>query len=131
MGELRPWHIAVLVVVLILLFGSRRLPDAARSLGRSMRILKAETKGLADDDPPADAPPHPDTSAPATGPASGSAPATGPASGSAPATGPVGGSAPATGPVGGSAPATGPATGIEAPTGRAGVTEDDRQRSAG
>jgi sec-independent protein translocase protein TatA len=50
MGALRPWHIAVLVVVLILLFGAKRLPDAARSLGRSMRILKAETRGLADDD---------------------------------------------------------------------------------
>src|SRR5689334_6548285 len=50
MGALRPWHIIVLVVVLILLFGAKRLPDAARALGRSMRILKAETKGLADDD---------------------------------------------------------------------------------
>jgi sec-independent protein translocase protein TatA len=50
MGELRPWHIAVLVVLLILLFGAKRLPDAARALGRSMRIIKAETRGLADDD---------------------------------------------------------------------------------
>lgn len=50
MGVMRPWHIAVLVVVLILLFGAKRLPDAARSLGRSLRIIKAETKGLADDD---------------------------------------------------------------------------------
>jgi sec-independent protein translocase protein TatA len=50
MGALKPWHIAVLVVVLILLFGAKRLPDAARSLGRSMRILKAETRGLAEDD---------------------------------------------------------------------------------
>ena len=50
MGTLRPWHIAVLVVLLILLFGAKRLPDAARSLGRSMRIIKAETRGLADDD---------------------------------------------------------------------------------
>ncbi|MFV2101524.1 Sec-independent protein translocase subunit TatA [Micromonospora sp. LOL_024] len=50
MGALRPWHIAVLVVVLILLFGAKRLPDAARSLGRSLRIIKAETKSLADDD---------------------------------------------------------------------------------
>jgi len=49
MGALRPWHIAVLVGVLILLFGAKKLPDAARSLGRSMRILKAETKGLAED----------------------------------------------------------------------------------
>ncbi|MFI0793530.1 Sec-independent protein translocase subunit TatA [Micromonospora rubida] len=50
MGALRPWHIAVLVVVLILLFGAKRLPDAARSLGRSLRIIKAETKSLHDDD---------------------------------------------------------------------------------
>ncbi|MEV0732455.1 MULTISPECIES: Sec-independent protein translocase subunit TatA [Polymorphospora] len=50
MGALKPWHIAVLVVVLILLFGAKRLPDAARSLGRSLRIMKAETKQLADDD---------------------------------------------------------------------------------
>jgi sec-independent protein translocase protein TatA len=50
MGALRPWHIAILVVVLILLFGAKRLPDAARGLGRSMRILKAETKGLTEDD---------------------------------------------------------------------------------
>ncbi|GAB2950051.1 Sec-independent protein translocase subunit TatA [Micromonospora polyrhachis] len=50
MGALKPWHIIVLVVVLILLFGAKRLPDAARSLGRSLRIIKAETKSLADDD---------------------------------------------------------------------------------
>jgi len=50
MGMLRPWHVAVLVVVLVLLFGAKRLPDAARSLGRSVRILKAETRGLAEDD---------------------------------------------------------------------------------
>lgn len=50
MGVLKPWHIAVLVVVLVLLFGAKRLPDAARSLGRSLRIIKAETKGLVDDD---------------------------------------------------------------------------------
>lgn len=50
MGVLKPWHIAVLVVLLILLFGAKRLPDAARGLGRSLRILKAETKGLVDDD---------------------------------------------------------------------------------
>ncbi|MEV0429233.1 Sec-independent protein translocase subunit TatA [Micromonospora sp. NPDC049836] len=49
MGALKPWHIAVLVVVLILLFGAKRLPDAARSLGRSLRIIKAETKSLHED----------------------------------------------------------------------------------
>jgi sec-independent protein translocase protein TatA len=42
----------VLIVLLvgILIFGSSRLPGAARSLGQSMRILKAEAKGLKDDD---------------------------------------------------------------------------------
>lgn len=50
MGAVRPWHIAVLVVLLILLFGAKRLPDAARSFGRSVRILKAEARGLQEDD---------------------------------------------------------------------------------
>jgi sec-independent protein translocase protein TatA len=49
MGGLKPWHIIVIVVLLVLLFGSRRLPDAARSLGRSLRIIKAETQGLIND----------------------------------------------------------------------------------
>jgi sec-independent protein translocase protein TatA len=50
MAGLKAWHIAVLVVVLLLLFGAKRLPDAARGLGRSLRIFKAETKGLLEDD---------------------------------------------------------------------------------
>jgi sec-independent protein translocase protein TatA len=50
MGGVKPWHIIVLAVVLVLLFGAKRLPDAARSLGRSLRIIKAETRGLAEDD---------------------------------------------------------------------------------
>jgi len=50
MGSLRPWHIILIVVVLVLLFGAKRLPDAARSLGRSLRIIKAETQGLINDD---------------------------------------------------------------------------------
>jgi sec-independent protein translocase protein TatA len=48
-GSLRPWHIILIVVVLVLLFGAKRLPDAARSLGRSLRIIKAETQGLIND----------------------------------------------------------------------------------
>jgi sec-independent protein translocase protein TatA len=55
MGELSPWHWAVVIIVLVVLFGARRLPDAARSLGRSARILKSELR--ADDEPPPDAPP--------------------------------------------------------------------------
>ncbi len=49
MGALKPWHIAIFAVILILLFGAKRLPDAARSLGRSLRIIKAETQGLIND----------------------------------------------------------------------------------
>jgi sec-independent protein translocase protein TatA len=39
---LEPWHLIVLVAVIALLFGSKRLPDAARGLGQSMRIFKSE-----------------------------------------------------------------------------------------
>lgn len=48
--QLGPAEIIVILVVLILLFGAKRLPDAARSLGRSMRIFKSEVKQLHDDD---------------------------------------------------------------------------------
>lgn len=40
----------IILVLILLLFGAKRLPDMARSLGRSARILKTETKGLRDDD---------------------------------------------------------------------------------
>jgi sec-independent protein translocase protein TatA len=45
-----PWKILIVAVVIIVLFGSRKLPDAARSLGRSMRILKTEVQGMHEDD---------------------------------------------------------------------------------
>lgn len=44
------WELILVVLVIMVLFGAKRLPDSARALGRSMRILKAETKGLHDDD---------------------------------------------------------------------------------
>ena len=44
------WELILVVLVIMVLFGAKRLPDASRSLGRSMRILKAETKGLRDSD---------------------------------------------------------------------------------
>ena len=43
------WELILVVLVIMVLFGYKRLPDATRSLGRSMRIFKAETKGLRDD----------------------------------------------------------------------------------
>ena len=46
-----PWKILIVAVVLIVLFGSKKLPDAARSLGKSMRILKTEVQDLHHDEP--------------------------------------------------------------------------------
>ncbi|HTU76308.1 MAG TPA: Sec-independent protein translocase subunit TatA [Trebonia sp.] len=48
-----PWKILIVAIVIIVLFGSRKLPDAARSLGRSMRILKSEVQGMHEDEPSA------------------------------------------------------------------------------
>jgi len=52
MGKLfdSPTVLIVLIVAVIVIFGSKRLPDAARGVGRSLRILKAETKGLMTDE---------------------------------------------------------------------------------
>lgn len=44
-----PWKILIVAIVIIVLFGSRKLPAAARSLGQSMRILKTEVQGLHED----------------------------------------------------------------------------------
>jgi sec-independent protein translocase protein TatA len=51
-----PWKILIIAVVIIVLFGSKKLPHAARSLGQSMRILKKEVQGLHEDDAVSDAP---------------------------------------------------------------------------
>ncbi|MFI6002405.1 Sec-independent protein translocase subunit TatA [Streptomyces sp. NPDC051366] len=48
-NALEPWHLILLLVVCVLVFGSKKLPDMARSLGRSMRILKSETQALRGD----------------------------------------------------------------------------------
>ena len=51
MGFLKePSHILLVVLVLVILFGSRRLPDVARGLGQSMRIFKSEVKQMQEDD---------------------------------------------------------------------------------
>jgi sec-independent protein translocase protein TatA len=46
-----PWKVLIVAIVLIVLFGSKKLPDAARSLGKSMRILKTEVGSLHQDEP--------------------------------------------------------------------------------
>jgi TatA/E family protein of Tat protein translocase len=46
-----PSHILILLIVVTVLFGAKRLPDSARSLGRSMRIFKSEMKEMKSDEP--------------------------------------------------------------------------------
>ncbi|HEU5034747.1 MAG TPA: Sec-independent protein translocase subunit TatA [Mycobacteriales bacterium] len=76
-------EILIIAVVILVLFGSKKMPDAARSLGRSLRILKTEVKDLHHDDEPArpaapaELPPAPPPAAapPITTPPSTTAPA--------------------------------------------------------
>jgi len=53
MNALKPWHVIVLLVVVLLLFGAKRLPDLAKSVGESLKIFKSEIKDLTEDDKPA------------------------------------------------------------------------------
>jgi sec-independent protein translocase protein TatA len=58
LGGLQPWHWVIVIAVFVLLFGAKKLPDAARSLGKSMRIFKSEIKEMqSDSKPEAAAPP--------------------------------------------------------------------------
>lgn len=57
MGGLQPTHWIIVAVVLVILFGSKKLPDAARGLGRSLRIFKSEVKEMQNDGTPAAAAP--------------------------------------------------------------------------
>ncbi|TQJ90706.1 Sec-independent protein translocase subunit TatA [Streptomyces sp. SLBN-31] len=50
---LEPWHLLIVAIVVIVLFGSKKLPDTARALGKSMRILKSEAKAMKDESPAA------------------------------------------------------------------------------
>lgn len=45
-----PSHILILLLVVLVLFGAKRLPDSARSLGKSMRIFKSELKEMKQDE---------------------------------------------------------------------------------
>jgi len=44
MGDLKPWHIVIVVLVFVVLFGAKRLPDSAKSVAKSLRIFKDELK---------------------------------------------------------------------------------------
>ncbi|MDF3302499.1 Sec-independent protein translocase subunit TatA [Streptomyces tropicalis] len=66
-NALEPWHLLILVAVVVLIFGSKKLPDTARALGKSLRILKSETKAMKDDGASNEPRPEPEPE-PAPGP---------------------------------------------------------------
>jgi len=55
-GEFGPWHLLIVLVLFVALFGYRKLPDSARSIGRSLRILKSELHAVQAEDPQVDGP---------------------------------------------------------------------------
>ncbi|MET0188155.1 MAG: Sec-independent protein translocase subunit TatA [Pseudonocardia sediminis] len=50
MGAMSPTHWLIVLAVLLLLFGAKKLPEMARSVGQSARVFKGEMKGLKDDE---------------------------------------------------------------------------------
>ena len=54
-GNLNGWHLIILLVVILLLFGAAKLPALAKSMGQSARVFKGEMKAMKDDDKTADA----------------------------------------------------------------------------
>lgn len=50
MGDLSPWHLLLILAIIVLVFGAAKLPDLARGTGQALRIFKAETRGLREDD---------------------------------------------------------------------------------
>lgn len=48
--QIGPPELLIILLIVVLLFGAKKLPETARGLGRSLRIFKAETKGLTEDD---------------------------------------------------------------------------------
>ncbi|MEV8114984.1 Sec-independent protein translocase subunit TatA [Streptomyces xiamenensis] len=51
MGQIGPTHLLVVALVVLVVFGSKRLPDTARALGKSLRILKSEAAALKTEEP--------------------------------------------------------------------------------
>lgn len=83
MGKMSAWQIIILVVLVLVIFGSARLPQVAESIGKSLKIFKREVKELRDDDdqaaPPGELSATPEASPPHS-PATPPTPATPPAS---------------------------------------------------
>jgi sec-independent protein translocase protein TatA len=56
LDALSPWHLLVVLVAFVLLVGYKKLPEASRSLGRSLRIFRSEVGAMREDERPAPAP---------------------------------------------------------------------------
>jgi sec-independent protein translocase protein TatA len=78
-----PAVIIVLILLVVLLFGSRRLPELARSVGQSLKIFKKEVKELKDDDAPREGTAAGTDAAPGATPGTATGSATGSATGTA------------------------------------------------
>jgi sec-independent protein translocase protein TatA len=48
---LTPWHLLLIMIGFVVLFGYKKLPDASRSIGRSLRIFKSEMRSMSDEEP--------------------------------------------------------------------------------
>lgn len=64
MEALTPWHLILIIAAFMLLFGYRKLPEASRSLGRSLRIFRTEMRDMTGDDGTGPAVSAPQTSQP-------------------------------------------------------------------
>lgn len=67
MGGLSWWHWLIILGVFVLLFGAKKLPDAARGVGRSLRILKSEVSAMSDDEKEQTVAPTPPVAPPTAG----------------------------------------------------------------
>ncbi|MDO9397071.1 MAG: Sec-independent protein translocase subunit TatA [Herbiconiux sp.] len=56
LGNLNGWHLVIILVVVLLLFGATRLPALSKSLGQSMRIFRSETKAMKEENGSGDTP---------------------------------------------------------------------------
>lgn len=88
MGSLSWWHWLLIIAAFILLFGAKKLPDAARGLGRSLRILKSEVAAMHEDGGKPAQPAETNASAAVATPASQLAPSAPPVAAPAPETPP-------------------------------------------
>lgn len=50
LGNLNGWHLIILLVVILLLFGAAKLPALAKSMGQSARVFKGEMKAMKEED---------------------------------------------------------------------------------